>query len=232
MLTVLCHPIYPPCSQCCAPSPSLTSQVQLLHRELEMNLALSPHANVVRVLGACAVAGAPALVMELMLGGSLYGLLHRPRGGSPSTVKVAVLVAPYPATTGSSGCTRKFEAVLRSREERPSIFDFTERPRPLRHRPPKTPFSLRFDHAGSTTVGRESARRWDARALALEVAEGLNHLHMHGIVHRDVKSPNVLLTADRHAAISDFGLATRFGMERSAGIGTCSMVNVAVLARP
>lgn len=121
------------------------SQVALLHRELEINQALSPHPNVVGILGTCLVAGAPALVMDLMLGGSLYSMLHHPCG----------INAP-----------------------------------------------------------------WDARVVALEVAEGLAHLHMHGIVHRDVKSPNVLLTADRHAAISDFGLATRFGMEHSAGVGT------------
>ncbi|MBL8232178.1 MAG: protein kinase, partial [Bryobacterales bacterium] len=40
-----------------------------------------------------------------------------------------------------------------------------------------------------------------------EVAEGLQHAHRHGIVHRDVKPPNIMVMPDRSVKIMDFGIA-------------------------
>src|SRR5262245_49444538 len=46
----------------------------------------------------------------------------------------------------------------------------------------------------------------EATALLREVADALAHAHAEGIVHRDVKPENVLISAG-HAQVADFGIA-------------------------
>jgi len=54
------------------------------------------------------------------------------------------------------------------------------------------------------------AQRW---AIAVHMAEGLSFLHSQRVVHRDLKSMNILLDAHQNAKICDFGLAQQMEMQ-------------------
>jgi tRNA A-37 threonylcarbamoyl transferase component Bud32 len=47
----------------------------------------------------------------------------------------------------------------------------------------------------------------EAAHIVTEVAEGLEYAHSRGVVHRDVKPANILLTEDRRVKLTDFGIA-------------------------
>jgi serine/threonine protein kinase len=63
-----------------------------------------------------------------------------------------------------------------------------------------------------TLLERESPLRAErALAIAGQVASALESAQRHRLVHRDVKSANILLAADGHAYLSDFGLTKQLG---------------------
>jgi eukaryotic-like serine/threonine-protein kinase len=60
-------------------------------------------------------------------------------------------------------------------------------------------------------AGRLPVRR--ALELALAVADGLAFAHEHGLVHRDVKPQNVLLSSEGDVKVTDFGIARSLHVE-------------------
>lgn len=86
-----------------------------------------------------------------------------------------------------------------------SIFDVGENPEN------KDPYIV-LEYVSGESLSRIMAREKKlplprALQLAEEVAEALDYAHAQGVVHRDIKPGNILVTEDGHAKIADFGIA-------------------------
>lgn len=85
-------------------------------------------------------------------------------------------------------------------------------------------FTMKFIE-GSTLARRLADGPLPAReaaTLLAEVAHAVDYAHQRGILHRDLKPSNILIDAQGHAHVTDFGLAKRFaddaGLTRSGAI--------------
>ncbi len=58
-----------------------------------------------------------------------------------------------------------------------------------------------------TLAGQKKLPLGTALELAEEIAEALDYAHAQGVVHRDIKPGNILVTPEGHAKIADFGIA-------------------------
>jgi serine/threonine protein kinase len=69
------------------------------------------------------------------------------------------------------------------------------------------------------TKGTSEIVQWNdtkRSIVAFGVAVGMSYLHDHGIMHRDLKTENVMLDEDLYPRIADFGLSKVFGYGEQA----------------
>jgi serine/threonine protein kinase len=57
----------------------------------------------------------------------------------------------------------------------------------------------------------------EALAIVLQVAHGLEAVHRHGVVHRDLKTPNLMRTPDGTVKLMDFGIAKSLAGDATIG---------------
>ncbi|MEX2117623.1 MAG: protein kinase [Bacteroidota bacterium] len=67
--------------------------------------------------------------------------------------------------------------------------------------------SMEFIEGGTLRQKLPYAKTDDALNIAIQIGEALQEAHAKGIVHRDIKSDNVMLTSKGQAKVMDFGLA-------------------------
>jgi len=128
------------------------------------------------------------------------------RLGRPVVIKV---LRPELAVTEAARKRFEREACLCSVLEHPNIsalYDIGEDDGVL---------YLVMQYAEGVTLERFMAGRplptASALSLAIQVADALAVAHVHGIVHRDVKPSNIIVTPDGQAKVLDFGLAKMIG---------------------
>jgi len=138
------------------------------------------------------------------IGQGAMGLVYRAYHSDlerTGAVKVMQAITPDPDTVARF----RHEAQAIARLRHPNIvdvYDFGEFQ--------GTPYMIVEYVPGGSMAGKMAHGVLD-RASALRylrgIAAGLDYAHGHGVVHRDVKPANVLLTADDAPVLADFGLA-------------------------
>jgi serine/threonine protein kinase len=164
-------------------------------------------------------------LLELIGGGSMGTVYKGRHRGTAELVAVKMII---PDIAAQPDQLRRFEQefALASRLSHPNMIRYLDLGE---HQ--EVPY-LVMELIEGESLGQRIAREGrlpeaDAVRLLNQVAQALEYAHAHGIVHRDVKPDNVLITADGTAKLTDLGLAKALsadlGITRPGkGLGTAN----------
>lgn len=142
-----------------------------------------------------------------LLGEGTFGIVYLCEDRSPSRLVAVKVLRPGLASRSSIRRFRQ-EPELLARLDHPSIVRVLAAGMTSEH-PARPYFAMEYvegvpitRHLADRVVAREDALR-----LFLAVLDGVQRAHDHGVLHRDLKPGNILVTRDGQARILDFGLA-------------------------
>lgn len=183
---------------------------QLQRFQLEAHAAAClHHTNIVPVHAVGTERGVPFYAMQFIVGHSLAEViddLRRLEGLVPKN-------GAAPDLAGISTTTLAGQLLTGSRGERPAGREDSTGEAPDSPAPPVPPADRRArKEPKAASLGTTSSTRTrdyfrNVARLGLQAAEALDHAHTRGILHRDIKPANLLLGADGHLWVTDFGLA-------------------------
>jgi serine/threonine protein kinase/Flp pilus assembly protein TadD len=187
------------CKECAAPLPVLDESAGLHTRTIQ-----TPAAD---LAGGTVFAGRYQILEELGRGG--MGIVYKARDTKLKRI-VALKFLP-PALTHISEIKDRFmrEAQAAAALDHPYICTVHE----CDEAEDKTFISMAYIQGLSLKKKIKSGplELDEALRIAAQVAEGLQEAHKNGVVHRDIKSANIMVTENGQAKIMDFGLARVMG---------------------
>ena len=147
--------------------------------------------------------------------GTVYEAVHR-ETGEPAAVKLLSA-----ALAQEEGFRSRFEAEIETLRKlnHPNIvrlFGFGEQEGHLF-------YAMELVDGNSLEEELRRGRRFQWREvtrIGIETCRALRHAHDRGVIHRDIKPGNLLMAAEDHVKLSDFGIARLFGYTRLTSAGS------------
>lgn len=80
--------------------------------------------------------------------------------------------------------------------------------------------TLHSGMAPDSDIGTSPLSWKQSLKIAIGAAKGIAYLHSNNVLHRDLKSPNILVDENFRAVVADFGISRDIGTEMTQGVGT------------